>query len=120
MDDRTLVTINAELLEDKNTFSYRDIQQLCVRLELGGKGKREELVEKLKRWHRSRSPVAPPRTKELKGTHTRFTSNDEENETSSPSRNQSETSFSATTPDLSPEPLPMNVRAPPYFRVRVQ
>ena len=54
----TSVTINAELLDDKDAFSYRDIQKLCCKLNLGGKGKREELVAKLKSWHRSRSPAS--------------------------------------------------------------
>lgn len=34
------------------TWSYRDLQLLCMRLHLGGKGKRVELVEKLLDWHR--------------------------------------------------------------------
>jgi hypothetical protein len=48
--------LNAELLDSPESFSYRDIQRLCVRLGLGGKGKREVLVKKLQDWHRSRSP----------------------------------------------------------------
>ena len=49
--------MNAELLDDSTVISYRDLQRLCARLKLGGKGKRSELVEKLQRWHRSRSPT---------------------------------------------------------------
>lgn len=45
------VTINPEMLNDP-TWSYRDLQLLCMRLHLGGKGKRVELVEKLLDWHR--------------------------------------------------------------------
>lgn len=48
--------LNAELFDSPDSFSYRDIQRLCVRLKLGGKGKREVLVFKLQEWHRSRSP----------------------------------------------------------------
>ena len=79
----TLVTINPNLLEDPDAFSYRggwpsfpqnsfcrqrrndayivrhffpDLQRLCKRLELGGKGSRGSLVAKLTAWHRHRSP----------------------------------------------------------------
>lgn len=44
-----------DTLGDKNYFSYRDLQKLCVKLNLGGNGKREELESRLKGWHRSRT-----------------------------------------------------------------
>jgi hypothetical protein len=107
MDKHTLVTLNAELLDDKDTFSYRDLQKLCVRLQLGGKGKREDLVEKLQDWHRSRSPVPSPTVKEATPKHTYFTSDDEDEE--------KESAFSTTSPVATAadaeaiSPLPMNV-----------
>ena len=56
----TLVTLNAELLDDKNAFSYADLRSLCKRLNLGGNGKRHVLVQRLREWHRARSPVKSP------------------------------------------------------------
>ena len=56
----TLVTLNAELLDDKNAFSYADLRSLCKRLNLGGNGKRHVLVQRLQEWHRARSPVKSP------------------------------------------------------------
>ena len=52
----TLVTLNAELLDDKDAFSYQDLRSLCKKLELGGNGKREVLVKRLREWH-LREPV---------------------------------------------------------------
>jgi len=37
--------------------SCTDLQRLCVRLKLGGKGSRVSLVAKLMKWHRGRSPM---------------------------------------------------------------
>lgn len=59
-DHTTLVTLNPELLDDHDAFSFRDLQALCKRLSLGGKGKREELVAKLKMWHRHREAPGTP------------------------------------------------------------
>ena len=48
-------TFNPGCLDDKEKFSYRQLQQLSVQLGLNGKGKREELVLRLQQWHRSQS-----------------------------------------------------------------
>lgn len=42
-------------LSDKNYFSYKDLQKLCKKLNIGGVGKREELEAKLVEWNRLRS-----------------------------------------------------------------
>lgn len=45
------VTINPDLLRDA-AWQFRDLQLLCMRLGLGGRGTRSELVERLLAWHR--------------------------------------------------------------------
>jgi hypothetical protein len=45
------ITFNPEMLDDE-TWTYRDLQKLSMKLGLGGKGGREQLVEKLKQWHK--------------------------------------------------------------------
>jgi len=110
MDKHTLVTLNAELLDDKDTFSYRDLQKLCVRLHLGGKGKREELVEKLQDWHRSRSPVpSPTAVKEATPKHTYFTSDDEDEEKEEGVLSTTSPVATAAADAEAISPLPMNV-----------
>jgi len=105
MNKHTLVTLNAELLDDKDTFSYRDIQLLCVKFQLGGKGKREELVEKLQAWHRSRSPLPSPKVQHA--AHTRFNDGDD-NEEDTNEGQTTPTSPVVSSPAAS-SPLPMNV-----------
>jgi len=39
------VTLNPELFDSPEHYSYRDLQRLCCRLKLGGRGKRTELVK---------------------------------------------------------------------------
>lgn len=43
------------MLGDRQFFGYRDLQKLCAKLHLGGKGSRDELEMKLLNWHRSRT-----------------------------------------------------------------
>lgn len=52
--DGQMVTLNPDLFESSDHYTYRDLQRLCCRLGLGGKGKREDLVERLQSWNRSR------------------------------------------------------------------
>ncbi len=54
MDGEQFIAINPATLEDRNYFSYRDLQKLCLKLNLGASGRREELEEKLKAWNRGR------------------------------------------------------------------
>jgi hypothetical protein len=54
MEGDQYLAINPSTLDDNSLFSYRDLQQLCIRLGLGGKGNRLELQDKLHRWHRQR------------------------------------------------------------------
>lgn len=51
------IAINPDTFDDKDQWSYRDLQKLCVELQLGGRGSRQELVKKLCRWHRDRDVV---------------------------------------------------------------
>jgi hypothetical protein len=44
------ITINPEMLNSE-LWSYRDLQLLCMRLQLGGRGKKQELIDKLLAWH---------------------------------------------------------------------
>ena len=45
------VTINPDMLRDA-AWNFRDLQLLCMRLRLGGRGTRDQLVERLLAWHR--------------------------------------------------------------------
>lgn len=78
--------LNAELFDSPDSFSYRDIQRLCVRLKLGGKGKREALVLKLQEWHRSRSPEKKSSSahKSKKSSSDSDSDNEDENHSSLP------------------------------------
>jgi hypothetical protein len=51
------IAINPDTFDDKEQWSYRDLQKLCVELKLGGRGSRQELVKKLTAWHRDRDVV---------------------------------------------------------------
>ena len=46
------LAINPGLFDSNQHWSYRDLQKLAKRLELSTTGKREEVVERLKSWHR--------------------------------------------------------------------
>jgi hypothetical protein len=54
MEGENFLTINPETLSSKELWSYRDLQKLCIRLQLGGRGTREELCIKLTEWNRAR------------------------------------------------------------------
>lgn len=45
------VTINPDMLREA-AWNFRDLQLLCMRLGLGGRGTRDQLVERLLAWHR--------------------------------------------------------------------
>lgn len=47
------LAINPQLFDSSTHWSYRDLQKLAKRLELRADGKREELVERLRAWHRA-------------------------------------------------------------------
>lgn len=55
MEGQEFVVINPDTLNNKDYFSYRDLQKLCLKLNLGGSGNRELLELKLKDWNRQRS-----------------------------------------------------------------
>lgn len=46
------LAINPGLFDSVDHWSYRDLQKLAKRLELPSTGKREEVVERLRAWHR--------------------------------------------------------------------
>ena len=46
------LAINPGLFDSSDHWSYRDLQKLAKRLDLCSTGKREEIVERLKAWHR--------------------------------------------------------------------
>ncbi len=46
------LAINPGLFESQDHWSYRDLQKLAKRLDLCSTGKREDIVERLKAWHR--------------------------------------------------------------------
>ena len=46
------LAINPGLFDSSDHWSYRDLQKLAKRLELPSNGKREEVVERLRHWHR--------------------------------------------------------------------
>ena len=46
------LAINPGLFESSEHWSYRDLQRLAKRLDLCSTGKRHEIVERLKTWHR--------------------------------------------------------------------
>ncbi len=43
---------------DSKDISYRQLQQLAMQLGLGGRGKRDQLVIKLRKWHQERQNFA--------------------------------------------------------------
>jgi hypothetical protein len=57
MEGQQYLTINPDTLNDRDLWSFRDLQLLCVKLSLGGKGSRIELEDKLRQWHRIRNEV---------------------------------------------------------------
>ena len=54
MQGQEYLTINPDTFSDTNIWSYKDLQKLCSKLSLGGRGTRDALEEKLCYWHRDR------------------------------------------------------------------
>ena len=54
MEGEEYIAINPDTLHDSSHWSYRDLQKLCRKLNLGGKGSRSILEQKLLTWHRER------------------------------------------------------------------
>lgn len=48
----SFLAINPQLFESVEHWSYRDLQKLARRLELSANGQRQELIERLREWHR--------------------------------------------------------------------
>ena len=46
------LAINPGLFDSNEHWTYRDLQKLAKRLEINSAGKREEIVERLRAWHR--------------------------------------------------------------------
>lgn len=46
------LAINPQLFASCDLWSYRDLQKLAKRLELPTSGRREDLIERLREWHR--------------------------------------------------------------------
>ena len=53
-EGNSMITINPATLDDEKLWTYADLQQLCKKLNLGAKGRRLELVDKLQSWHKLR------------------------------------------------------------------
>mmetsp|Transcript_23218 Transcript_23218/g.39325 ORF Transcript_23218/g.39325 Transcript_23218/m.39325 type:complete len:192 (+) Transcript_23218:112-687(+) len=60
MQGQEYLTINPDTFSDANTWSYKDLQILCKKLALGGRGTRDCLEEKLFSWHRERQHEDKP------------------------------------------------------------
>ena len=54
MEGQEYLAINPDTLSDTNMWTYKDLQKLCSKLSLGGKGTRDCLEAKLISWHRER------------------------------------------------------------------
>ena len=54
MEGEEFLTINPESFSDPKYWHYKDLQKLCAKLQLGGRGSRNSLEEKLINWHRTR------------------------------------------------------------------
>ena len=54
-------TFNPGLL-DHEKWSFRDLQLLSMKLGLGGAGKREQIVERLRSWHKQKFDTVSLRT----------------------------------------------------------
>lgn len=55
MDGQSLITFNPDTFNDEVQWPYRQLQILCCQLNIGGKGNRQELLDRLFNWHRLRS-----------------------------------------------------------------
>jgi hypothetical protein len=54
MEGEQYYVINPDTLSDCEHWSYQDLQKLCIKLKLGGRGSRNMLESKLQDWHRNR------------------------------------------------------------------
>jgi len=54
MKNNEYLVANPDTFQNPEIWTYRDLQKLCVKLSLGGKGSRAELLQKLEAWHRQR------------------------------------------------------------------
>jgi hypothetical protein len=54
MEGEEYVALNPDSFHEDDYWTYRDLQKLCMKLSLGGRGTREELITKLTHWHRER------------------------------------------------------------------
>ena len=54
MENHEYLAANPDTFQNPDIWSYRDLQKLCVKLCIGGKGSRAELLHKLEVWHRDR------------------------------------------------------------------
>lgn len=60
MQGQEYLTINPDTFSDRNTWSYKELQKLCGKLSLGGRGTRDSLEDKLIGWHRERVHTEEP------------------------------------------------------------
>ena len=54
MEGQQFLAINPDTLNDKETWSYRDIQKVCKTVGIKSNQKREILIVELETWHRAR------------------------------------------------------------------
>ena len=55
MEGHQIITLNPQMFEDCSVWAYADLQKLCTKLGLSGKGKRAELEMRLRQWHKART-----------------------------------------------------------------
>jgi hypothetical protein len=54
MEGEEYIALNPDSFSENDYWTYRNLQQLCMKLSLGGRGTKEELIMKLTMWHRER------------------------------------------------------------------
>jgi hypothetical protein len=54
MEGEEYIALNPDSFAENEYWTYRNLQQLCMKLSLGGRGTKEELIMKLTMWHRER------------------------------------------------------------------
>ena len=60
MQGQEYLTINPDTFSDASIWSYKELQKLCGKLALGGRGTRDSLEDKLNCWHRERVHTEEP------------------------------------------------------------
>lgn len=50
-------TYNPDLFDSSDCWKFTDMQQLCVKLGLGGRGTREQLLQRYVTWQRTAAPA---------------------------------------------------------------